>query len=65
MWTLHTTAIEQLMTRNGKIIRADQLAAEALNIMEGMKINALPVVGECGELVGALNMHDLLRAGVI
>jgi len=62
---VHTTAIEQLMTRNGKTIRADQLAAEALNIMEEMKISALPVLGEHGELVGALNMHDLLRAGVI
>ncbi len=62
---VHTTAIEDLMTRNGKTIRADQLAAEALNIMEEMKISALPVVNERGELVGALNMHDLLRAGVI
>jgi arabinose-5-phosphate isomerase len=62
---VHTTAIEQLMTRNGKTIRADQLAAEALNIMEEMKISALPVINEQGELVGALNMHDLLRAGVI
>ena len=53
------------MTHNGKTIRADQLAVEALNIMEEMKISALPVVGEHGELVGALNMHDLLRAGVI
>jgi arabinose-5-phosphate isomerase len=62
---VHTTAIEQLMTRNCKTIRADQLAAEALNIMEEMKISALPVLGEHGELVGAFNMHDLLRAGVI
>jgi arabinose-5-phosphate isomerase len=62
---VHTTAIEQLMTRDGKTIRADQLAAEALNIMEEMKISALPVIDEQGDLVGALNMHDLLRAGVI
>jgi arabinose-5-phosphate isomerase len=62
---IHNTAIEQVMTRNGKTIAADQLAAEALNIMEEMKINALPVTGDNGELVGAINMHDLLRAGVI
>ncbi|EMP55996.1 D-arabinose 5-phosphate isomerase [Marinobacter santoriniensis NKSG1] len=62
---IHNTAIEQVMTRNGKTIAADQLAAEALNIMEDMKINALPVTGDNGELVGAINMHDLLRAGVI
>ncbi|KAA1176446.1 KpsF/GutQ family sugar-phosphate isomerase [Marinobacter salinexigens] len=62
---VHNTAIEQVMTRNGKTIEADHLAAEALNIMEEMKINALPVTGPSGDLVGAINMHDLLRAGVI
>lgn len=62
---IHNTVIEQVMTRNGKTIAADQLAAEALKIMEDMKINALPVTGDNGELVGAINMHDLLRAGVI
>jgi arabinose-5-phosphate isomerase len=41
------------------------LAAEALQIMDSMKINALPVVNDANELVGALNMHDLLRAGVV
>jgi arabinose-5-phosphate isomerase len=53
------------MTRNGKTIHDDQLAAEALNIMEELKINALPVINRRGELTGAINMHDLLRAGVI
>ena len=62
---VHTTPIEDVMTRNGKTIRADHLAAEALNIMEEMKINALPVTDANGTLVGAINMHDLLRAGVI
>lgn len=62
---IHNTVIEQVMTRNGKTIAADQLVAEALKIMEDMKINALPVTGDNGELVGAINMHDLLRAGVI
>jgi arabinose-5-phosphate isomerase len=41
------------------------LAAEALQIMDSTKINALPVVDTDNELVGALNMHDLLRAGVV
>ena len=62
---IHNTAIEDVMTRHGKTIAADHLAAEALNIMEEMKINALPVTDEQGVLVGAINMHDLLRAGVI
>jgi arabinose-5-phosphate isomerase len=62
---VHTTPIQDVMTRNGKTIGADHLAAEALNIMEEMKINALPVTDANGTLVGAINMHDLLRAGVI
>lgn len=62
---VHKTLIRDVMTRNGKTIQADHLAAEALNIMEEMKINALPVTDDDGNLVGAINMHDLLRAGVI
>ena len=62
---VHKTVIRDVMTRNGKTIQADHLAAEALNIMEEMKINALPVTDDHGNLVGAINMHDLLRAGVI
>jgi|SRR5680860_65252 arabinose-5-phosphate isomerase len=62
---VHTTPMRDVMTRNGRTIQADQLAAEALNVMDGLKINALPVVDGQGNLVGAINMHDLLRAGVI
>ncbi|MBB5322130.1 KpsF/GutQ family sugar-phosphate isomerase [Marinobacter oulmenensis] len=62
---VHNTPISDVMTRNGKTIRADHLAAEALQIMEELKINALPVTDDKGQLVGAINMHDLLRAGVI
>lgn len=62
---VHTTVIRDVMTRHGKTIRADHLAAEALNMMEELKINALPVTDENGQLTGAINMHDLLRAGVI
>ena len=62
---IHHTPINEVMTRNGKTIQADHLAAEALNIMEEMKINALPVTNDSGALIGAINMHDLLRAGVI
>ena len=41
------------------------LAAEALTLMEQHKINALLIVNQQQQLVGALNMHDLLRAGVV
>jgi arabinose-5-phosphate isomerase len=57
--------IDQVMTIHGKTAQADMLAAEALKIMEDNKINALVVVDENDRPVGALNMHDLLRAGVM
>lgn len=62
---VHSTPMRDIMTRNGRTIQPDQLAAEALNVMEGLKISALPVVDDQGALIGAINMHDLLRAGVI
>ncbi|UFQ98419.1 KpsF/GutQ family sugar-phosphate isomerase [Pseudomonas wenzhouensis] len=57
--------IDEVMTPHGKTARAEMLAAEALKIMEDNKINALVVVDDLDNPVGALNMHDLLRAGVM
>lgn len=62
---LRATVISQVMTRKFTTVTPDILAAEALQIMQDKKINALVVVTESGELVGALNMHDMLAAGVI
>jgi len=62
---VHTTLIDQVMTVHGKTARAEMLAAEALKIMEDHKINALVVVDREDRPTGALNMHDLLRAGVM
>ncbi len=62
---VHTTPMHEVMTRNCKTVGAHVLAAEALRLMEEFKINALLVVDKGGQLVGALNMHDLLRAGVV
>ena len=62
---VHTTPIEAVMTRNCKTVGPELLAAEALQIMEAHKINALLVVDGGERLIGALNMHDLLRAGVL
>ncbi len=62
---VHKTLIEEVMTVHGKTARADMLAAEALKIMEDHKISALVVVDKADRPVGALNMHDLLRAGVM
>ncbi len=62
---LHKTAIDEVMTRRPKLISPGLLAAEALQIMDSGKFNALLVVDEHKQLIGALNMHDLLRAGVV
>jgi arabinose-5-phosphate isomerase len=62
---VHSVTVAEVMTRHCKTVHPGILAAEALHLMDTHKINALPVVNEAGLLVGALNMHDLLRAGVM
>ena len=62
---VHKAKISEVMTRGCTTVTADQLAAEGLNIMQQRAINALLVLDENERLVGALNMHDLLRAGVL
>lgn len=59
------TIIDDVMTVHGKTARAEMLAAEALKIMEDHKISSLVVIDDNQQAVGALNMHDLLRAGVM
>ena len=62
---IHTTPVTQVMTPSPRTINMDKLAAEAVQIMEQYKINGLLVTDENQQLVGVLNMHDLLRAGVV
>lgn len=62
---VRNATIDQLMTRGGKTTTQDMLAAEALKIMQDYKINSLPVIDQQQKAIGALNMHDLLRAGVM
>lgn len=57
--------IVEVMTAGCQLISANILAAEAMKIMQQKKINALLVVDEESKLVGALNMHDLVRAGIV
>jgi arabinose-5-phosphate isomerase len=57
--------IDEVMTLHGKTVRAEMLAAEALKIMEDNKISALVVVDGDDRPVGAFNLGDLLRAGVM
>jgi arabinose-5-phosphate isomerase len=57
--------VAEVMTRDCVTATPDRLAAEALQIMEQHKINGLLILDPGGRLIGALNMHDLLRAGVM
>ncbi len=60
-----TCHVKEVMTKNGKSIRPNSLAASALALMESHRINALVVVDDEDKLTGILNMHDLLRARVV
>ena len=60
-----TASIRDVMHTEPQRIAPEQLAVDAVELMEQYKINALLVVDEQGTLVGALNMHDLLLAKVV
>jgi len=62
---VHQTTIGQVMTREFRSATEDMLAVEALKLMDDYRINALPVLDADNKLVGCLNMHDLLRSGVV
>jgi arabinose-5-phosphate isomerase len=62
---VRSARIVDVMTRTPRTIGADQLAVEAARIMETQQINGLIVVDGEGRAVGALNIHDLLRARVV
>lgn len=57
--------VEDLMHANPRSVRPEQLAVEAVELMEQHRINQLLVVDDSGKLVGALHIHDLTRAKVI
>jgi len=59
------TVMQEIMHTKCKTTTADILAAEAVHIMEENKITGLLVADEGGRLVGALNIHDLFRAGIM
>lgn len=62
---LKALGVAEFMTRNPRTIGPDRLAAEAVKMMDEFKINQLLVTDTRRRVLGALNMHDLLRAGVV
>ena len=53
------------MTANPAVTREDCLAADVVNLLQRLSINSILAVDENHRPVGALNMHDLLRAGLL
>jgi len=62
---LRALRVDQVMSANPRTIAASQLAVEAVRLMEQFHISQILVVDEAHVLVGALNMHDLFKAGVL
>ena len=62
---LHQTVMADVMTDRGTTVGPDQLAAETVWIMQNKRINGLLVIDVNDKLVGALNIHNLFRAGVM
>ena len=62
---IHKTKISDVMHSDCKTTSADVLAAEALHLLEENKITSLLVTDENNRLVGALNIHDLFREGLM
>ncbi|EDL52558.1 putative polysialic acid capsule expression protein [Vibrio mediterranei AK1] len=61
---IHDTTIGEVMTVNPTTAAPNMLAAEGLNLMQSKNINGLVLLDD-NKVVGALNMHDLLKAGVM
>lgn len=62
---VHTIIIKDVMTKIFRTATPDMLVEESLQMMQKFKINSIPIVDHKNQLVGAMNMHDLLLARVI
>lgn len=62
---VHRASMREVMTSPCKTISPRDLAAEAVHLMDLHRITSLPVADANGRFVGAINVHDLLRAGVM
>jgi arabinose-5-phosphate isomerase len=62
---LHATTMREVMTVGGRSIGSHELAASAAALMQAHRITALLVTDGAQQLIGALNVHDLMQAGVV
>jgi len=61
---LTTLPVRDVMTANPRVITADALAVEALEMLNSNRITAVMVTDGEHRPVGIVHMHDLLRLGV-
>ena len=64
-FNLRKTKINEVMTTNCTTVGPELLAAEAMYLLEALKINCFLVTDQNQKLIGALNLHDFLRAGIL
>ena len=62
---LHTTLIDEVMSKNYKFISGNSLATEAALLMQSSNIYVLIIENDDGILEGIIKMHDLLDANVV
>ena len=62
---IHSTPISEVMTKDCTTVNEGVLAFEALKVMEDNKINGLIILNAQRNPIGAINMYDLLKAGVV
>jgi arabinose-5-phosphate isomerase len=56
-------SVENLFNKNPTTVKPSALAVEALNIMEDLKVNVLPVVNDRYEPIGMIHLHDITKLG--
>ena len=62
---IHSVTIDEMMTKNPKVISSGMLAAEALNTMQAYKITSLVITNKQNQPMGVIHLHDILRAGIV
>jgi arabinose-5-phosphate isomerase len=62
---VHEVTMREVMTPGGRVIGPRELATAAAQLMESFRITALLVTDTERRLIGAFNVHDLMRAGVV
>ncbi len=62
---LQQVSMADVMGHQPKVIGANKLASEALRLMQETRVGGLLIVDSEQHLVGAINMHDLLQAGIV